>query len=184
VDIVNQAIIFATKAHEGQTRKGTDIPYITHPFSVGMLLQKENGTDEVIAAGILHDTIEDTSATYEELASLFGTHIANLVQAASEPDKSLPWKERKQHTIDRLKNANSEEIQVIITDKFHNLRSIRADLKSIGESIWDRFNRGKSDQHWYYSSIVKEVAHRKREFKLIQELENEIIEVFGSLKVN
>lgn len=181
MSIIEQAIIFAARAHKDQTRKSTDIPYITHPFSVGMLLQKENCTDEVIAAGILHDTIEDTSTTYKELIEQFGVIVANLVRAASEHDKSLPWEERKHHTIDRLKDATLEEIQVITADKLHNLKSIRADLEVYGEKTWERFNRGKSEQHWYYSSIVKELAPRKEEFRLIQELENEVKEVFGSL---
>lgn len=183
MSIVERAIIFAAKAHEGQMRKLTDIPYITHPFTVGMLLQKSKCSDEVIVAGILHDTLEDTPTTYEELTELFGDYIANLVVAASEPDKSLPWEDRKQHTIDRLKDASLEEIQIITADKLHNLRSIRVDLEVDGEKIWERFNRGKSAQHWYFSSIVNEIAIRKKEFKLIQELEKEVKAVFGSLKI-
>src|SRR3954468_18012863 len=171
MDIIEQAINFAAKAHKEQTRKSTDIPYITHPFAVGMRLQKAKCTDEVIAAGILHDTLEDTSATYEELTEQFGAPIANLVHAASEHDKSLSWETRKQHTIDRLKEASLEEIQVITADKLHNLTSIHADLEEHGEKIWERFNRGKHDQHWYYSSIVKELTPRKKEFGLISMLE-------------
>jgi (p)ppGpp synthase/HD superfamily hydrolase len=180
MSIVEKAIIFAAKAHRDQTRKSTDIPYITHPFAVGMLLQKAKCTDEVITAGILHDTLEDTSTTYEELIEQFGAHVANLVRAASEHDKSLPWEARKQHTIDSLKAASLEEIQVITADKLHNLTSIHADLEENGEKIWERFNRGKREQHWYYSSIVKELAPRKKEFELISMLENKVKEVFDS----
>lgn len=181
MNIVEKAIIFAAKAHVGQTRKSTDIPYITHPFAVGMLLQRTKCTDEVIAAGILHDTIEDTTATYEELAEQFGTHIADLVRAASEPDKSLPWEERKQHTIDRLKHSTLEEIQIITADKLHNLRSIRVDLEMTGEKTWERFKRGKLEQHWYYSNILKELAPREKELILIQELKKEVKEVFKEM---
>lgn len=179
MNIVEKAIIFAAKAHKGQTRKASSIPYITHPFAVGMLLQKANCSDEVIAAGILHDTVEDTETTYDDLIEQFGIHIANLVSSASEPDKSLPWEERKQHTIDRLKHATLEEIQITTADKLHNLRSIKADLEVIGEKTWDRFKRGKQKQYWYYSSIVKELAPRKSEFFLIQELEEEVQAAFN-----
>lgn len=178
MNIVEKAIILAAQAHVGQTRKSSDIPYITHPFAVGMLLQQTKCTDEVIAAGILHDTLEDTSITYEDLTEQFGTSIANLVRAVSEPDKNLPWEERKQHTIDMLKYASLGEIQIITADKLHNLRSIRADLEVTGEKTWDRFKRGKQDQGWYYSNIVKELVQRKKEFILIQELEKEVEEVF------
>jgi hypothetical protein len=182
MNIVDQAINFAAMAHNGQTRKSTSIPYISHPFAVGMLLQKMKCAEEVIAAGILHDTLEDTSTTFEDLAQHFGIRVAKLVLAASEEDKSLPWKERKQHTIDGLPDAYAEEIQIIIADKLHNLRSIRTDIEVNGENVWDRFNRGKRDQHWYYSSIVKALIPRKKECKLIGELEREVKAVFGTLE--
>ncbi|MFF2445600.1 HD domain-containing protein [Neobacillus sp. NPDC058068] len=183
MDIIEKAIIFAAKAHKDQSRKSTDIPYVTHPFAVGMLLQKAKCSDEVIAAGILHDTIEDTSTTYEDLIEHFGARIAKLVLAASEHDKSLSWEKRKQHTIDMLKDGYLEEIQIITADKLHNLKSIHADLEVNGEKTWERFNRGKVDQHWYYTSIVKALKPRKNEFSLIRELEKKVKEVFGSIEI-
>lgn len=180
MDVIQKAINFAAIAHRDQKRKATEIPYITHPFAVGMLLQKANCSVDVIAAGILHDTLEDTKTTFTELKEHFGRRIANLVRAASEPDKSLPWHERKQHTIDRLKAANLEEIQVITADKLHNLQSIHDDLKLVGDQVWARFKQGKEQQHWYYASIVKELNPRKNEFTLIGELEKEVRNVFES----
>ncbi|MBB6444527.1 HD domain-containing protein [Bacillus benzoevorans] len=181
MNIIDQAIQFAAIAHKGQTRKSTNIPYITHPFAVGMLLQKAKCSEEVIAAGILHDVLEDTPTTYEELSAQFGAKAANLVVAASEQDKNLPWEIRKRHTIEHLKQASIEEIQVITADKLHNLKSIQDDYLQYGEEIWNRFNRGKKQQHWYYSSIVKELSIRKKDFKLIRDLEKTEKEVFGSL---
>lgn len=181
MNTIEKAIIFATKAHKNQTRKGTDIPYITHPFATGMLLQKAKCSEAVIAAGILHDTLEDTETTYTDLVELFGARVANLVLAASEKDKSLPWEVRKQHTIDMLKEASLEEVQVIVADKLHNLKSIRNDIIEDGDLIWQRFKRGKRDQHWYYASIVRALSTRENEFKMIGELEREVIGVFGSL---
>ena len=183
MDMIEKAIVFAAKAHKSQTRKGTDIPYITHPFAVGMHLQKAKCSEEVIAAGILHDTLEDTETTFKDLTEAFGVRVANLVLAASENDKNLPWEVRKQHTIEKLKDASLEEIQVIVADKLHNLKSIRTDLNLNGDIIWQRFNRGKRDQHWYYASIVKALSPRKREFKMISELEGEVKGVFGSLDI-
>lgn len=182
MSLIDKAIVLAAKAHAGQTRKLTDIPYVTHPFSVGMLLQKEMCSDEVIAAGILHDTVEDTDVTYEELTELFGERITSLVRAASEHDKSLSWEERKRYTIEKLKDAEIDEVKIIVADKLHNLMTIREDLAINGEDVWGRFNRGKSQQHWYYSSIVKVVAHRKTDFRLIGELERLVIDVFGSIE--
>lgn len=181
MNIVDKAIVFAAKVHRNQMRKGTDIPYITHPFAVGMMLQRANCSEEVIAAGILHDTLEDTDTTFEELKDEFGLRIANLVQSASEQDKSLPWEVRKQHTIEHIKDASLEELQVIVADKLHNLQTIHEDLDVMGDAIWQRFNRGKREQHWYYSSIVKALSRRKREFPLIGDLEEEVKAVFGSI---
>jgi (p)ppGpp synthase/HD superfamily hydrolase len=183
MSLVERAIIFAATAHEGQKRKSTNIPYITHPFAVGMILQKAKCTDEVIAAGILHDTIEDTPVTYVELEEEFGEHVAKLVHAASEQDKSLSWEERKQQTIKKLKTANIQELQVITADKLHNLRSIREDLELNGELIWERFNRGRKHQHWYYASIVNELSPWREQWPLIKELEEEVVRVFGSLEL-
>lgn len=183
MDMIEKAIIFAAKAHINQTRKGTEIPYITHPFAVGMHLQKAKCSEEVIAAGILHDTLEDTETTFKDLTEEFGVRVANLVLAASENDKSLPWEVRKQHTIEMLQDGSLEEIQVVVADKLHNLKSIRDDLNQNGDIIWQRFNRGKRDQHWYYASIVKALSRRKKEFKMISELEGEVKGVFGSLDI-
>ena len=183
MNTIEQAIVFAAKAHKNQTRKVANIPYITHPFAVGMYLQKANCSEEVIAAGILHDTLEDTETTFDELQELFGERIANLVLAASENDQSLPWEVRKQYTVDMLKEASLEEVQVIVADKLHNLKSIQMDLDENGDMIWQRFSRGQQHQHWYYASIVKAVSIRKKQFSLIDELEREVIAVFGSLDV-
>ncbi|KMJ56665.1 phosphohydrolase [Bacillus sp. LL01] len=183
MNLVEKAIVFAAEAHKQQTRKGTETPYITHPFSVGMMLQGAGCSEEVIAAGILHDTLEDTEATFELLVDEFGVRVADLVVAASEHDENLSWEERKQHTIDMLKDASAEELQVIVADKLHNLRSIRTDLNVNGDMIWQRFNRGKQKQHWYYASIVKALVPRKESFKLISELEEEVKGVFGSIEL-
>lgn len=184
MELIEKAIVFATMAHGNQKRKGTNIPYITHPYAVGMYLQKANCSPEVVAAGILHDTLEDTETTFYELKEIFGEKVANLVKAASENDKSLPWEERKQLTIEMLKDATLEEIQVIVADKLHDIRSIGEDLHQFGEAFWKRFKRGKRDQHWYYASIVKALSSRKSEFYLIRELEEEVMKVFGSLEVD
>lgn len=105
MELIEKAIVFATMAHGNQKRKGTNIPYITHPYAVGMYLQKANCSPEVVAAGILHDTLEDTETTFYELKEIFGEKVANLVKAASENDKSLLWEERKRLTIEMLKDA-------------------------------------------------------------------------------
>lgn len=177
--LIEKAIVFAAVAHDGQKRKSSHIPYITHPYAVGMLLLKENCSEETVAAGILHDTLEDTDVTYEEIEKEFGEKVAKLVLAVSEPDKSLPWEKRKEQTIRKLKQAGLEEVQIIAADKLHNLRSIRYELEKNGEEVWNRFNRGKEKQRWYYTKMMEVLSEKKEQSPLIRELEEEVRKVFG-----
>lgn len=179
MDIVLRAIEFALKAHDGQTRKGSGIPYISHPYSVGMILARYGYEAETIAAGILHDTLEDTAATESDLRNEFGEGVTALVKGASEPDKSLPWEERKWHTIEFLKTAPLDMRLVAAADKLHNLLSLERDLAMAGDSIWSRFKRGKNRQEWYYRSVAEAIASdRENESPLFGELLDAVSRVF------
>jgi (p)ppGpp synthase/HD superfamily hydrolase len=153
--MINQAIETALEAHEGEPRKGTKIPYVTHPLAVGFLLAKAGCTDEVIAAGILHDTVENTHITLDDVRVKCGATVAAIVQGCSEPDRGASWEERKQHTIDFLKSTSKEIKFVALADKLHNIGSMRADHQNVGEKLWERFNKGKLKQAWYYNGLVE-----------------------------
>src|SRR5690625_166714 len=104
VFVINQAIYFATKAHEGQVRKVSQSPFIFHPLAVGCILNDAGADEDAIIAGILHDTVEDTDVTLNDIKETFGENIANLVDGCSE-NKTLSWEQRKQQTIDDLQIA-------------------------------------------------------------------------------
>ena len=181
--LIDKAIEFAAKAHENGVRKGTDIPYITHPFSVGIILTKAGCSEEVIAAGILHDTIEETPTTLEDLVGNFGEKVADIVSGCTEPDKSLPWEERKQNMIDFLKTAPQDVRLVACADKLHNIRSIAVEYSCIGVEVWERFERGKKDQEWYYRGIVESICSETREDEkavLFERLREEVDSLFRS----
>ncbi len=129
MEIVEKALQVASKAHRKQCRKNTDIPYITHPVAVGMILLKAGYNDELIAAGFLHDTVEDTDITLEDIRREFGTKIAEIVAGCSEPDKSLSWIDRKEHTLEFLKTASEDIRAVACADKLHNIQSIIRDYE-------------------------------------------------------
>jgi (p)ppGpp synthase/HD superfamily hydrolase len=174
---IHNAIIFAVRKHEGQKRKGTDIPYIVHPFEVMQILT-ENGCDkEVVIAGILHDTLEDTQTTPDEIKSEFGKAVLEIVQSESE-DKSKSWKERKQAAILHMYSASFESKLVCCADKLSNLRSIYADLKTIGEKVWERFNAKKGLIQWYYEEILKSFSEIS-DFNMYGELETLTKDVFN-----
>ncbi len=180
MDILEKALLAASKSHEGQYRKNTDIPYITHPVTVGMMLLKKGYREEVVAAGILHDTVEDTPLTLDEIKREFGPSIAEIVEGSSEPDKSLSWKDRKEHTIEFLKTASEDVRAVVCADKLHNIRSIIRDYEQVGEEIWSIFNAGKEQQKWYYTNVVDSLGAQSS-FELLTELRAEVDRLFREL---
>jgi hypothetical protein len=173
---INKALELSAKAHLKQIRKGTDIPYITHPYAVGMILLNAGCPEEIVIAGILHDTVEDTVVTLDDIKTAFGEEVASIVAACSEPDKDLDWEERKQHTIDELKNAPVGIQYVACADKLHNISTMIDEHERIGDEVWKRFKRGKDQQGWYYRGLLGSLSNGPigyepiyREFKLAVE---------------
>lgn len=152
--MVDRAIAFATKAHEGQLRKGTQRPYIVHPIEVGDIVSTMTRDEEIISAAILHDTIEDCEGiTKEILAEEFSERVANIVAQESE-DKSKSWIDRKTATINHLGSAPLEVKMVGLADKLSNMRDINRDYPVCGEDLWKRFRmQSKSMIGWYYKGI-------------------------------
>ena len=162
---IQKAVLFAAEKHKLQTRKGTDVPYIVHPLGVMEMLMNAGASTDAIIAGILHDTIEDTDTTYDELRKEFGKRVADIVLACSEPDKSLPWAERKEHTIAALRKCRDKDVlAVIFADKAHNLQSLSHDYGIHCDLVWDRFNRGQEGQMWYYGEIC-EIAKARYKYQ-------------------
>lgn len=190
----NLALSIAWEAHKNQTRKGTDIPYIVHPIEVAMILIDNGANDELISAGLLHDTLEDTDIRLSEIREKFGENVARLVLGASEPDKieldekltneqeKKSWKKRKKHTIKYLVQAPKDVKLVTCADKLSNIRCMMRDYKEIGNEFWNRFNGCCGDQKWYYVSIVKSLKGIS-EYNMYKELEATVNELFNSKKV-
>ncbi|MFD1038277.1 HD domain-containing protein [Virgibacillus byunsanensis] len=152
-----QAKEFANKAHDGQKRKSSDAPYITHPIRVAERLEQYDFSDELVCAGFLHDVVEDTPYDIDDIEEKFGSRVAQLVAAHTE-DKSKSWQERKQHTIDTVKNAEREVKYLIVADKLDNLLAMEKDLKEQGDKVWEHFNAGYKKQKWYNESIAENMV--------------------------
>ena len=174
------AMEFAMKAHRGQYRKGTDVPYIVHPIHVGNILIEADCNEDIIIAGILHDVLEDTRYTRNDIANKFGARVALLVTALSEPDKSLPWEERKMHTVRELETVTEDVVVVTLADKLDNMRNMQKDYRIIGDKIWSRFKRGKEKQKWYYGEMYKVFKRRlsKKYPQLVNEFRDIMREIF------
>jgi (p)ppGpp synthase/HD superfamily hydrolase len=154
--LVFEAITYASRCHEGQYRKGTQIPYIVHPLGMLRALARLDAPEHLQAAAVLHDVVEDTDATLEELTERFGERVATLVEGTTEKDKSLGWMERKQAAIAHAEASDDVELIVLkCVDKLDNLTDIRADHELHGESIWARFKATHGDQMWYYGTLVR-----------------------------
>ena len=172
MDMIQLAIDTAARAHRAQLRKGTDIPYISHPFGVGMLLMEAGCRPEVITAGLLHDTLEDTELTKQDLIDTFGEEVTEIVIGCSEADKSKSWEERKQYKIEDLKTASEDVRFVVCADKLSNLRATAAAYQQEGDQVWSRFRRGRKDQEWYYREILASLSCQS-EFPMLRMLRQE-----------
>jgi len=181
-EMVDFALEVAAKAHQGQLRKGTDIPYITHPVAVAMILLRTGCPDEMVVAGLLHDTTEDAHISLDYIRDHFGERVAFIVEGCSEPDKSLSWEERKQHTIEYLRTAPKEVRLVACADKLHNIRAIASDYERLGDELWMRFKRGREGQEWYYRGVVESLSSGigpEEQPVIFKELQEEVKRFFG-----
>lgn len=158
--ILDQAILWATQAHSGAVRKGGRVPYILHPLESAAIAATMTSDLEVLAAAVLHDVVEDTSCTLEELRTHFGPRVAALVAADTENKRpgSSPastWRLRKEETIRLLREEKRVEVKIIVLgDKLSNLRSMYRDHLAEGDSFWDRFHQKDPLEHrWYYREI-------------------------------
>ncbi len=179
---VFEAILFAAQAHYGHCRKGTRVPYIVHPLNAAKLLIEAGCPEDTVVAAILHDTVEDTPVSLEDIRRRFGVAVARIVEGASEPDKSLPWEQRKEHTIEFLQSAPEEVLLVSCADKIENLETIRRDLEQAGEDLWKRFRRGREKQAWYYRSVLAVLQRRLVSgsgLALVSRLGRAVAAVFG-----
>lgn len=152
-----RAITFATIKHDGQKRKVNQEPYIAHPYRVAMLLKEHHCNQDLVIAGLLHDVVEDTDGTLDEIDALFGQKVTHLVSAVTEKEKSIPWDARKKQSIDQIRHASIDIKLIVCADKIDNLDSMLDNEMIYGDAMWHAFERGKKDQQWYYQSMLDSV---------------------------
>ena len=155
-DRINRAFLFALYAH-GEQRRKDGLPYIVHPFEVGMILARNGADEALVCAGLLHDTIEDAYITPEQLRAAFDEEVAELVLEDSE-DKSKNWEERKTAAIRSRYTGSCSHRMLMCADKLANLRSIRDRLAEEGDAVWSRFSRGKDKQAWLFRETAKALS--------------------------
>lgn len=184
MNLKERAKSFAIKSHMGQVRKSEpDKPMIMHPISVGNLLEDYGYDDEIIAAGYLHDVVEDTKYTIEDIQNEFGKKIANLVMGASEPDKTLSWEERKEHTIKETKTLPLANKLVICADKINNLEDMMLKFEKNGKKDFSSFKRGEEQQKWYFTNVYESIIYNEdANLPIFKRLKNAVDNVFDKAK--
>lgn len=185
---LDRAIVFAVRAHQNTERRGKGFPYIVHPLEALAIVATLTSDQELLAAAVLHDVVEDTGVTLEDLRREFGERVAFLVE--KESDKFIEglseedsWRIRKQAAIDRIAEAPREAKMVAMGDKLSNMRAIARDYDALGDKLWDRFHApgGRIDHEWHYRGLAQSLSdlagtHAFKEFQLL------IDHVFGKPK--
>ena len=163
--LLDKAIIFAVQAHHNTERRGKGFPYIVHPMEAVEIVATMTTDQELLAAAALHDTIEDTDVTFEQLRETFGDRIAYLVHSESDQlngevftggeNESETWHARKQFAIDRLAAAPHDAKIVALGDKLSNMRAIWRDYQIKGNELWHIFHvTDKASHEWHYRGLA------------------------------
>jgi len=154
---INKAFVMAADFHRNQLRKGENHPYIIHPFEVFLVCYDLNCEEDTLVAALLHDVVEDTDCTEDDVRNEFGSNVLKIVISNTETDKSLSWKERKQHTLDTLDGRTQEELKMFLADKYVNLNSFINAYNLKGEKMWEAFHAGKEQQKWYHNELYRKL---------------------------
>ena len=185
MNMIEEAIRFAAEAHKGAVRKGKTRPYILHPIEAMAVVAGMSEDEEVIAAAVLHDVVEDAGVSPEELERRFSRRVRELVMAESEDKRrDLPaeasWTMRKQATIDHLEGLDRDAQLICLGDKLSNLREMSRDYALLGDALWARFNQKDKVMHaWYYGAICDRLEERFGGTQAIREYRELMQAVFG-----
>ena len=181
--ILDRAIVFAVRAHAGTERRGKGFPYIVHPMEAVEIVATMTNDQELLAAAVLHDTVEDTDTTIEQIRNEFGDRVASFVAAESdEPHQSRDsienWRNRKQAAMDRLASASRDAKIVALGDKLSNMRAIARDYAEQGDQLWHLFHsKDPKDHEWHYRGLAEALSELS-DTLAYKEFENLINQVF------
>jgi (p)ppGpp synthase/HD superfamily hydrolase len=174
------ALVFATQKHSGQTRKQSPVPYVAHLLGVTALVLEAGGDEDQAIAALLHDVVEDCGGApvLAEVRQRFGERVANIVDGCTDTDQDPkpPWRARKQDYLRHLQQGGEDVRLVSVADKLHNVRSILADYRQMGEAVWERFNGRRDGTLWYYRALV-DIYRQGPSNRLIDELERNVVEL-------
>lgn len=184
-NFIDKAIKFAGKKHSGMIRKGDGKIYFYHPLEALIVASSLTDDEDILAACVLHDVVEDTPATIEEILKEFNPRVAKLVASESEDkrgnkNKADTWKERKEEAIDKVRNAEDIGTKIItLSDKISNLRSLHSVILKKGDATWDAFNMKDPLMHYWYYDSLREAFSELKDTAAYQEYCYLLNEIFG-----
>ena len=174
------ALVYATQKHSGQSRKSSDVPYVAHVLSVAALVLEGGGDEDQAIAALLHDVVEDCGGApvLAEIRERFGERVARIVDGCTDTDEEPkpPWRERKEHYLRHLQEGGEDVRLVSVADKLHNVRSIVSDYRRLGEKVWERFTGRREGTLWYYRALL-EIYLAGRRTPQVEELERTVMEL-------
>ena len=178
-EYLDRAIAFAVHAHTGTERRGKGFPYIVHPLEAMAIVSTITPDQELLAAAVLHDTVEDTDVTIEDIRTEFGERVASLVKVDSVGDDEGTWHERKQKAINLIANAPRDAKIVALGDKLSNMRAIARDYAVQGDALWNLFHaKDRKDHEWHYRGLADALRELSGTFAF-KEFERLINQVFA-----
>ncbi len=184
--IFDEAIRLAVSAHSGQTRKTNSLPYILHPMEVAAIVGSLTEDMDVLSAAVLHDAVEDTSVSVDEIAAKLGERVARLVDEETEDKRDgrapeATWKIRKEESLERLRKSTDRNVKILwLGDKLANLRAIRLGQSKEGDGVWKYFHQADpEEQGWYYRSVAELLKPELGDTPAWQEYDHLVRIVFG-----
>lgn len=177
-----EALVYAARLHRDQERKGSETPYVTHLLAVAAIVGENGGTEDEVVAGLLHDAPEDRGGKerLEDTRARFGDEVARIVDGCTDTyeDPKPAWRPRKEAYVAHVASASPSVRLVSSADKLHNARAILADLRSLGDDLWNRFTGGKEGTLWYYRALVEAYAAAGTN-SVVEELDRVVREIEG-----
>ncbi len=175
-----EALLYTTRLHRDQKRKGTNTPYVNHLLAVTAIVGESGGTENEVVAALLHDAPEDQGGKerLEDIRTRFGETVAEIVDGCTDTyeEPKPAWRPRKEAYVERMSSEPASIQLVSAADKLHNARSILSDLRDIGEDLWDRFTGGKEGTLWYYRALVGSYT-AKQASPVVEELDRVVREI-------
>ena len=180
--LLDRAIVFAVRAHAGTERRSKGFPYIVHPLEAVAIVATMTSDQELLAAAALHDTVEDTDVTLEQIRAEFGDRVASFVAVESDTpilgmSEEDSWHIRKQAAIDRIASASRDAKMVALGDKLSNMRVIARDYAVQGDALWNLFRlKDRKEHEWHYRGLAASLSELQDTFayKEFEQLINEV----------